>query len=69
VKPSRATPCEAKAAPRDPVIVEAVGDIERLTTELSQKIWQKIVLAGGRQRHREVRRGFPCTRRLTYTGQ
>ena len=31
---------------RDPVIVEAVGDIERLTTELSQKIWQKIVLAG-----------------------
>lgn len=32
---------------RDPVVVEAVGDIERLTTELSQKIWQKIVLAGG----------------------
>jgi hypothetical protein len=31
---------------RDPVVVEAVGDIERLTTELSQKIWQKIVLAG-----------------------
>lgn len=29
---------------RDPVIVEAVGDIERLTTELSQKMWQKIEL-------------------------
>ncbi|KAB2939413.1 MAG: hypothetical protein K8F92_08065 [Hyphomicrobium sp.] len=29
---------------RDPVIIEAVGDIERLTTELSQKMWQKIEL-------------------------
>jgi hypothetical protein len=29
---------------RDPAIVEAVGDIERLTTELSQKMWQKIEL-------------------------
>jgi hypothetical protein len=29
---------------RDPVVVEAVGDIERLTTELSQKMWQKIEL-------------------------
>ncbi len=27
---------------RDPVIIDAVGDIERLTTDLSQKIWQKI---------------------------
>jgi hypothetical protein len=27
---------------RDPVVVEAVGDIERLTTDLSQKMWQKI---------------------------
>ena len=27
---------------RDPVVVDAVGDIERLTTNLSQKIWQKI---------------------------
>ena len=35
---------------RDPVVVEAVGDIERLTTELSQKIWQKIVLTGDHQR-------------------
>ncbi len=26
----------------DPVVVEAVSDIERLTTSLSQKIWQKI---------------------------
>jgi len=29
---------------RDPAIVEAVGDIERLTANLSQKIWQKIEL-------------------------
>jgi hypothetical protein len=28
----------------DPAIVEAVGDIERLTSNLSQKIWQKIEL-------------------------
>lgn len=29
---------------RDPIVVEAVGDIERLTTNLSQKMWQKIEL-------------------------
>jgi hypothetical protein len=29
---------------RDPVVVDAVGDIERLTTDLSHKIWQKIEL-------------------------
>lgn len=29
---------------RDPVVIDAVGDIERLTTDLSQKIWQKIEL-------------------------
>ncbi|MFA5949138.1 MAG: hypothetical protein WC807_02515 [Hyphomicrobium sp.] len=29
---------------RDPVVVEAVGDIERLTSNLSQKLWQKIEL-------------------------
>lgn len=28
----------------DGAVVEAVGDIERLTTNLSQKIWQKITL-------------------------
>jgi hypothetical protein len=28
----------------DPVIVEAVGDIERLTSDLSSKIWQKITI-------------------------
>ncbi len=27
---------------RDPVVIDAVGDIERLTANLSQKIWQKI---------------------------
>jgi hypothetical protein len=29
---------------RDPAIVDAVGDVERLTAHLSQKIWQKIEL-------------------------
>jgi hypothetical protein len=33
---------------RDPAIVEAVGDIERLTANLSQKIWQKIELVQDR---------------------
>src|SRR3990172_4077378 len=28
----------------DPLIIDAVGDIERLTTDLNQKIWQKIEL-------------------------
>jgi hypothetical protein len=28
----------------DPVVVEAVSDLERLTTSLSQKIWQKIAI-------------------------
>jgi MoxR-like ATPase len=28
----------------DPIIVEAVNDIERLTTNLSSKIWQKITI-------------------------
>lgn len=29
---------------RDPVVVDAVSDIEDLTTNLSQKIWQKITM-------------------------
>jgi hypothetical protein len=29
---------------RDPAVVDAVGDVERLTAHLSQKIWQKIEL-------------------------
>jgi hypothetical protein len=29
---------------RDPVVIEAVNDIESLTTNLSRKIWQKIAL-------------------------
>ena len=29
---------------RDPVIIDTVGDIERLTSNLSSKIWQKITL-------------------------
>ncbi len=28
----------------DPAVIDAVGDIERLTTNLSQKIWQKITM-------------------------
>jgi hypothetical protein len=29
---------------RDPVVIDSVSDIERLTTDLSSKIWQKIEL-------------------------
>jgi hypothetical protein len=29
---------------RDPVIIEAVNEIEDLTTGLSRKIWQKIMI-------------------------
>jgi hypothetical protein len=28
----------------DPVVVDTVGDIERLTSDLSSKIWQKITI-------------------------
>lgn len=31
----------------DPVVVDTVGDIERLTTNLSSKIWQKITIVQG----------------------
>ncbi len=33
---------------RDPVIIDTVGDIERLTANLNQKIWQKIELVQDR---------------------
>lgn len=33
----------------DPVIVDTVGDIERLTSNLSSKIWQKITLVQSRE--------------------
>jgi hypothetical protein len=29
---------------RDPIVVDAVSDVERLTTGISQKIWQKIAV-------------------------
>jgi hypothetical protein len=32
------------ARPARPVIIEAVNDIEELTTNLSSKIWQKIAI-------------------------
>jgi hypothetical protein len=35
---------------RDPVIIDAVNEIEELTTSLSRKIWQKIVILSGEQR-------------------
>jgi len=37
---------------RDPVVIDAVGDIERLSNNLSQKIWQKINIIE-RQMHLE----------------
>jgi len=30
---------------RDPVLLDGVDDIEELTNSISQKIWQKIVIA------------------------
>jgi hypothetical protein len=35
---------------RDPVIIEAVNEIEELTTSLSRKIWQKIIILRAEQR-------------------
>jgi hypothetical protein len=40
---SKAAAVYAEKVP-DPAVVDAVGDIERLSTNLSQKIWQKITL-------------------------
>lgn len=34
---------------RDPVVIEAVTEIENLTTGLSRKVWQKITIVGGLQ--------------------
>jgi hypothetical protein len=31
---------------RDPIVIDAVTEIENLTTGLSRKIWQKISLIG-----------------------
>jgi hypothetical protein len=39
---------------RDPVVIEAVNDIESLTTNLGRKIWQKITIIGQLD---EARRG------------
>lgn len=39
---------------RDPVIIDAVGDIERLTSNLSLKVWQKIELVQERMPARPV---------------
>ena len=30
----------------DPVVIDTVNEIESLTTNLSQKIWQKITIVG-----------------------
>jgi hypothetical protein len=35
---------------RAPVIIEAVNGIEELTTSLSRKIWQKIMILRAEQR-------------------
>jgi hypothetical protein len=46
---SLAAKCAALYAERlsDPVIVDTVGDIELLTSDLSNKIWQKITIVEG----------------------
>jgi type II secretory pathway pseudopilin PulG len=35
----------------DPVVVEAVSDLERLTSALSQKVWQKIAIVNAARSH------------------
>ena len=47
----------------DPVIIDAVNDIERLTTNLSQKIWQKITIldAAGIEPDKPVSHNAPRT--------
>ncbi|MEZ5995176.1 MAG: hypothetical protein R3C25_05430 [Hyphomonadaceae bacterium] len=37
---------------RDSVVIEAVNDIENLTTGLGRKIWQKITIIGALEEHR-----------------
>jgi hypothetical protein len=38
----------------DPVITDAVSDLERIASNLSQKIWQKISISDAEQRHKEM---------------
>jgi hypothetical protein len=38
----------------DPIVTDAVSDLERVASNLSQKIWQKITISEAEQRHKEV---------------
>ena len=44
LNPISATPYWPRAITTDPVVIDAVNEIESLTTNLSQKIWQKITI-------------------------
>lgn len=46
----------------DPQVIDAVNELERLTTNLSQKIWQKINII---ERHREPQASPPAARAST----
>lgn len=39
---------------RDPVVVDVVNDIERLTANLAQKVWQKIMIVESRRHEAKV---------------
>jgi hypothetical protein len=38
----------------DPIVTDAVSDLERIASNLSQKIWQKISISDADQRHQQM---------------
>jgi hypothetical protein len=38
----------------DPIVTDAVSDLERIASNLSQKIWQKISISDADQRHKQI---------------
>lgn len=38
----------------DPIVTDAVSDLERVASNLSQKIWQKITICDADQRHKDL---------------
>ena len=52
----------------DPVVTEAVNDIERTTTSLSQKIWQKIMIIEAEICHSELMQHLKLPQPMTSAG-
>jgi hypothetical protein len=52
----------------DPVVTEAVNDIERTTASLSQKIWQKIMIIEAEIRHNELMQHLKLPQPMTSAG-